>query len=145
MFISGLIAIALFSVQSKGIEKITWVFGPIMVLWFLSIAFSGVASIFYTPSVLKAINPYYGIKFLLDNGITGFFVLSEVILCATGGEALYADMGHLGREPILKAWRFVFLALVLNYLGQGAFIIRNPGSTNVIKSEITAFDICFLW
>jgi len=92
MFISGLIAIALFSVQSKGIEKITWVFGPIMVLWFLSIAFSGVASIFYTPSVLKAINPYYGIKFLLDNGITGFFVLSEVILCATGGEALYADM-----------------------------------------------------
>lgn len=136
MFISGLIAIALFSVQSKGIEKITWVFGPIMVLWFLSIAFSGVASIFYTPSVLKAINPYYGIKFLLDNGITGFFVLSEVILCATGGEALYADMGHLGREPILKAWRFVFLALVLNYLGQGAFIIRNPGSTNVLFQMI---------
>ena len=132
MLISGLIAIALFSVQSKGIEKITWVFGPIMVLWFISIAFSGVASIFYTPQVLYAVNPYYAVRFLLDNGLTGFFVLSEVILCATGGEALYADMGHLGREPILKAWRFVFLALVLNYLGQGAFIIRNPGSTNIL-------------
>jgi KUP system potassium uptake protein len=132
MFISGLIAIALFSIQSKGIEKITWVFGPIMVLWFFSIAFSGIVSIFYTPQVLYAINPYYAIRFLLDNGLTGFFVLSEVILCATGGEALYADMGHLGREPILKAWRFVFLALVLNYLGQGAFVIRNPGSTNIL-------------
>jgi KUP system potassium uptake protein len=132
MFISGLIAIALFSIQSKGIEKITWVFGPIMVLWFFSIAFSGIASIFYTPQVLYAVNPYYAIRFLLDNGLTGFFVLSEVILCATGGEALYADMGHLGREPILKAWRFVFLALVLNYLGQGAFVIRNPGSTNIL-------------
>ena len=136
MFISGLIAIALFSIQSKGIEKITWVFGPVMILWFFSIAFSGILSIFYTPHVLFAINPYYAIRFLLDNGLTGFFVLSEVILCATGGEALYADMGHLGREPILKAWRFVFLALVLNYLGQGAFIIRNPGSTNILFQMI---------
>jgi KUP system potassium uptake protein len=136
MFISGLIAIALFSIQSKGIEKITWVFGPIMVLWFLSIALSGILSIFYTPNVLYAINPYYAIRFLLDNGIVGFFVLSEVILCATGGEALYADMGHLGREPILKAWRFVFLALVLNYLGQGAFIIRNPDAKNILFQMI---------
>ena len=87
--------------------------------------------------MLKAINPYYAIRFLLDNGLIGFFVLSEVILCATGGEALYADMGHLGREPILKAWRFVFLALVLNYLGQGAFIIRNPDSTNILFEMIT--------
>jgi KUP system potassium uptake protein len=136
MFISGLIAIALFSIQSKGIEKITWVFGPIMLLWFLCIALSGIFSIFYTPRVLYAVNPYYAIRFLLDNGIVGFFVLSEVILCATGGEALYADMGHLGREPILKAWRFVFLALVLNYLGQGAFIIRNPGSSNILFQMI---------
>jgi K+ transporter len=136
ILISGLIAIALFSVQSKGIEKITWVFGPVMVLWFAAIGFSGIASIFYTPEVLKAVNPYYAIRFLLDNGIIGFFVLSEVILCATGGEALYADMGHLGREPILKAWRFVFVALVLNYLGQGAFLIRNPGSTNFLYEMI---------
>ncbi len=132
ILIAGAIAIALFSIQSKGIEKITWIFGPIMILWFVSISFSGIVSIFYTPDVLKAINPYYAIRFLLDNGIIGFFVLSEVILCATGGEALYADMGHLGREPILKAWRFVFVALVLNYLGQGAFIIRNPHSKNIL-------------
>ena len=136
MLISSLIAIILFSIQSKGIEKITWIFGPVMVLWFLSIAFSGIFSIFYNPHVLYAINPYYAIRFLLDNGIVGFFVLSEVILCATGGEALYADMGHLGREPILKAWRFVFLALVLNYLGQGAFIIRNPDSRNILFEMI---------
>ncbi len=132
ILIAGAIAIALFSIQSKGIEKITWIFGPIMILWFASISLSGIVSIFYTPDVLRAINPYYAIRFLLDNGIIGFFVLSEVILCATGGEALYADMGHLGREPILKAWRFVFIALVLNYLGQGAFILRNPHSTNIL-------------
>lgn len=136
ILISAAIAVALFSVQSKGIEKITWVFGPIMVLWFAAIGFSGIASIFHTPEVLNAINPYYAIRFLLDNGIIGFFVLSEVILCATGGEALYADMGHLGREPILKAWRFVFVALVLNYLGQGAFLLRNPGSTNFLFEMI---------
>lgn len=136
ILIAGVIAIVLFSIQSKGIERITWVFGPVMVLWFTAIAFSGIVSIFYTPGVLKAVNPYYAIRFLLDNGIMGFFILSEVILCATGGEALYADMGHLGREPILKAWRLVFVALVLNYLGQGAFLIRNPNSTNILFEMI---------
>ncbi len=137
VLIASIIAIVLFSVQSKGIEKITWVFGPIMLLWFVSIAFFGIASIFYTPGVLKAINPYYAIRFLLDNGLTGFFVLSEVILCATGGEALYADMGHLGREPILKAWRLVFFALVFCYLGQGAFLIRHPDSRNILYEMIS--------
>ena len=137
VLIASIIAIALFSVQSKGIEKITWVFGPIMALWFAAIAFFGIVSIFYTPDVLKAINPYYAIRFLLDNGIVGFFVLSEVILCATGGEALYADMGHLGREPILNAWKLVFFALVLCYLGQGAFLIRHPGSTNILYEMVS--------
>lgn len=137
VLIASVIAIALFSVQSKGIEKITWVFGPIMLLWFISIAFFGIVSIFYTPDVLKAINPYYAIRFLLDNGLMGFFVLSEVILCATGGEALYADMGHLGRDPILKAWRLIFFALVFSYLGQGAFLIRNPGSTNILFEMVS--------
>ena len=78
MLISGLIAIVLFSIQSKGIEKITWIFGPVMVLWFLSIAFSGIFSIFYNPHVLYAINPYYAIRFLLDNGIIGFFVCPKL-------------------------------------------------------------------
>ena len=136
ILIAGLIAIALFSVQSKGIEKITWVFGPVMLLWFISLASFGIASIFYTPAVIKAINPYYAVSFLLNNGIAGFFVLSEVILCATGGEALYADMGHLGREPILNAWKLVFFALLLNYLGQGAFILRNPDSSNILFEMI---------
>ncbi|AKB27865.1 Kup system potassium uptake protein [Methanosarcina siciliae T4/M] len=136
MLIAGIIAVALFSIQSKGTEKITWIFGPVMLLWFASLAFSGIASIFSTPGVLRAINPYCAISFLLHNGLTGFFVLSEGILCATGGEALYADMGHLGREPILKAWRLVFSALILNYLGQGAFILRNPESKNILFEMI---------
>lgn len=136
MLIAAIIAIGLFSFQKKGTEKIAWVFGPLMCLWFVCLALSGIASIIYTPSVLKALNPYYAINFLLHNGWAGFFVLSEVILCATGGEALYADMGHLGREPILKAWRLVFVALVLSYFGQGAFLIRNPGSRNILYEMI---------
>lgn len=136
ILIAAIIAICLFSIQKKGTEKIAWMFGPLMVLWFLSLTLSGIASIIYMPSVLKAINPYYAIDFLLHNGLAGFFVLSEVILCATGGEALYADMGHLGREPIIKAWRLVFVALALNYLGQGAFLIRNPGSSNLLFEMI---------
>lgn len=136
ILIAGIIAICLFSIQRKGTEKIAWVFGPMMVIWFITLAISGTVSIFYTPAVLKAINPYYAIDFVLNNGWTGFFVLSEVILCATGGEALYADMGHLGKEPIIKAWRLVFVALVLNYLGQGAFMLRNPGASNVLFEMI---------
>ena len=136
VLIASIIAICLFSLQEKGSEKISWAFGPIMFLWFAAIASSGIASIFSTPTVLKAVNPYYAVRFLLDNGIAGFFVLSEVILCATGGEVLYVDMGHMGREPILKAWRLVFFALVLNYLGQGAFLIRNPDSKNILFEMI---------
>lgn len=132
--IAAIIATGLFLVQKKGTEKIAWVFGPVMIIWFISLASSGIASIFYTPMVIRSINPYYAFDFLLHHGLTGFFVLSEVILCATGGEALYADMGHLGREPIIRAWRFVFIALLLNYLGQGAFLIRNPDSTNLLFS-----------
>ncbi|MGA9189179.1 MAG: KUP/HAK/KT family potassium transporter [Methanosarcina sp.] len=132
MLIASIIAIGLFSLQKKGSDKIAWAFGPIMVVWFLALSISGIASIFYTPGVLKAINPYYAIDFLSSNGLVGFFVLSEVTLCCTGGEALYADMGHLGREPILKAWRLIFFALVFNYLGQGAFLIRNPASKNIL-------------
>lgn len=127
--IAGTIAILLFIFQRKGTEKVAWAFGPLMLLWFLSLSISGIISITHFPSVWKAVNPYYAFKFLYQNGIAGFFVLSEVILCATGGEALYADMGHLGRKPIIRAWYFVFVALLLNYLGQGAFLIRYPGSS----------------
>ncbi len=132
IMIAGIIAITLFWIQRKGTEKVAGAFGPIMVVWFASLAVSGIAAIAVVPSVFAAINPYYAIRFLVENGAAGFFVLSEVILCATGGEALYADMGHLGREPIVRAWNFVFVALAINYLGQGAFLIAHPGTKNVL-------------
>jgi KUP system potassium uptake protein len=132
VIIAGSIAILLFSFQKKGTERVAKAFGPLMVLWFASLTISGIASIYHMPSVIKAVNPYYALMFLTQHGIAGFFVLSEVILCATGGEALYADMGHLGREPIVRAWYFVFVALVLNYLGQGAFLIGHPETKNVL-------------
>ena len=130
--IAGLIAIALFSVQKKGTEKVAAAFGPIMIVWFAALTLSGLGSIIHAPYVVLAVNPYYAVHFLVDHGITGFFVLSEVILCATGGEALYADMGHLGRAPIVRAWYFVFFALIINYLGQGAFVIAHPDAKNVL-------------
>ncbi|MDD5617021.1 MAG: KUP/HAK/KT family potassium transporter [Candidatus Methanoperedens sp.] len=132
VLIAAIIAVILFTFQKKGTEKVAWAFGPLMVLWFLSIAVSGFVSILDFPSVIQTINPYYAIKYLSENGIAGFFLLSQVILCATGGEALYADMGQLGKLPIVRAWYFVFFALVLNYLGQGAFIIQHPDAKNVL-------------
>ena len=136
ILIASIIAIILFFFQRRGTEKVAGAFGPIMLLWFLALAVSGIVSILQVPSVLKAVNPYYAFRFLLEHGIAGFFVLSEVILCATGGEALYADMGHLGRKPILNAWYFVFPALLLNYFGQGAFIIQHPETKNVLFEMI---------
>ncbi len=123
ILITIVITILLFSVQSRGTDKVASSFGPIMVLWFISLFVAGFLSLIHNPQVGIAINPYYGFNFLIHNGFSGFIVLSEVILCATGGEALYADMGHLGREPIRRAWYFVFFALVINYFGQGAFIL----------------------
>jgi KUP system potassium uptake protein len=132
ILIAGIIAIVLFSFQKKGTDKVAGAFGPIVLIWFLVLSVSGVAAIVRVPGVAKAMNPWFAIRFFLDNGVAGFFVLSEVILCATGGEALYADMGHLGRTPIVRAWSGVFIALVLNYFGQGAFILANPDSKNVL-------------
>ena len=120
------IAVVLFTFQSRGVDKVAGVFGPVMLIWFVCLAATGLASIVTMPGVLKAVNPYYAFKFLSENGLAGFFVLSEVILCATGGEALYADMGHLGKKPILHAWYFVFAALLLNYMGQGVFAMTHP-------------------
>ncbi len=132
VFIAAAIAIVLFAVQKKGTEKVAKAFGPLMLLWFASLTLSGIISIIQVPSVFAAINPYYAISYLLENGIAGFFVLSQVILCATGGEALFADMGQLGRLPIVRAWYFVFGALLLNYLGQGAFLIQHPEAKSVL-------------
>lgn len=117
------ISVLLFAVQSRGTDKVASSFGPIMVVWFSALFLTGFISIIQNPGIGIALNPYYGINFLIHNGFSGFIVLSEVILCATGGEALYADMGHLGRAPIRRAWYFVFFALVINYFGQGAFAL----------------------
>jgi len=133
---ASLIAIILFTLQKRGVERVATAFGPIMVMWFLVLAISGFIGIFQAPFVLKAINPWFALNFIYRNGFTGFFVLSEVILCATGGEALYADMGHLGRKPIVHGWYFVFCVLVLTYLGQGAFLILYPTTKYVLYEMI---------
>ena len=132
LLISSIIAIALFSFQQKGTEKVAGAFGPITAIWFLSLLLIGMVSIVEAPEVLQALNPYWGLKFFLNNGIAGFIALGEIILCATGGEALYADMGHLGAKPIRQAWIGVFFVLVLNYLGQGAFLLKHPDAKNVL-------------
>ena len=120
------IAVGLFVLQSKGVDKVAGIFGPVMLVWFICLTLTGLVSVATMPGILKAVNPYYAFKFLAENGLAGFFVLSEVILCATGGEAMYADMGHLGKKPILHAWYFVFAAVLLNYMGQGIFAIEHP-------------------
>ncbi|MBI5485686.1 MAG: KUP/HAK/KT family potassium transporter [Deltaproteobacteria bacterium] len=148
VFIAALIAFTLFYFQSRGTDKVVKIFGPIMVTYFGALLVSGIISIADTPAVIKAINPWYAFEFFRQNGFAGYIVLSEVILCSTGGEALYADMGHLGKKPIIRAWYFVFAALYLNYLGQGAFILRNPDAKNIlfamIQSESALLYIPFL-
>jgi len=132
MIIAGLIAIGLFSIQARGSERVAWTFGPVMVLWFAALAGSGIVAILSAPQVVYAVNPLLGIHYLTSHGLEGFLILSSVILVATGGEALYADMGHMGREPIVRAWHLVFVVLAVNYLGQGAFILNHPGAHNIL-------------
>jgi KUP system potassium uptake protein len=132
ILIAALIAVSLFVFQFKGTDKVAGAFGPLMVLWFAALTVSGLIAIAGCPRIVAAVSPHYAVRFFMDNGMSAFFVLSEVILCATGGEALYADMGHLGRRPIVRAWYFVFCALVVNYLGQGAFALQHPGAKNIL-------------
>ena len=136
ILIAAIIAVGLFLAQSKGTDRVAGAFGPIMVVWFLSLAVSGIASISSMPSIITAISPHYALEFMLHHGLAGFFVLSEVILCATGGEALYADMGHLGRKPIMRAWYFAFTALIINYFGQGVFLLNHPEAKNYLFSMV---------
>jgi KUP system potassium uptake protein len=125
------ILVALFLIQSRGTGTVGALFGPIMIVWFLTIALLGVRWIVTNPSVLAAFNPALGLQFLLRNGWHGFVVLGSVFLVVTGGEALYADMGHFGRRPIRLAWfALVFPALLLNYLGQGALLLARPESAS---------------
>jgi KUP system potassium uptake protein len=123
------ILIVLFAVQSHGTARVAALFGPIMMIWFAAIAIGGLRQIADDPSVLVAINPAYGIRFLMAHGIIGLVTLGAVFLAVTGAEALYADLGHFGRRPIQAAWVAVVLpSLTLNYLGQGALVLADPKS-----------------
>ncbi|WP_062014838.1 potassium transporter Kup [Aureimonas sp. AU4] len=121
------IIVALYAVQSFGTAKVAVFFGPIMVLWFVVLAVIGVSHIGDAPMILHALNPLEGLSFMTSHGVIGFTVLGSVFLAVTGAEALYADMGHFGKQPIRIAWLgFVGPALLLNYLGQGAFALSSP-------------------
>lgn len=123
--ISCVILLAVFLVQWIGTGDIARVFGPVMLIWFVTIAALGVPAILAHPEVLGALDPRHAVRFFLDEGKDAFFALGSVILCITGAEALYADMGHFGRAPIRLAWYVVaFPALLLNYFGQGALVLE---------------------
>jgi len=148
ILIAAIIAVVLFVFQYKGTDKVASMFGPIMVVWFAALTVSGLVSIVNHPELVKAASPWYALKFFSDNGFAAFFVLSEVILCATGGEALYADMGHLGRKPIIRAWCIAFCALIINYFGQGAYVLTHGTGKNLlfgmVQGEAPVLYIPFL-
>jgi KUP system potassium uptake protein len=123
------IVVALFLVQRFGTHAVGRFFGPIMVFWFLVLAITGIPEIARRPAILRALSPTYIVAFVVDHPYLTFIALGAVVLSITGAEALYADMGHFGRPPIRRAWFFlVFPCLTLNYLGQGALILRRPSS-----------------
>jgi KUP system potassium uptake protein len=127
------ILIALFAIQPQGTARIGRAFGPVMAVWFLSIAALGIWGVAQHPTVLVALNPVYGLRYLLRHGYAGFVVLGGVFLCVTGAEALYADMGHFGARPIRLAWNaIVFPSLVLNYAGQGAVVLEGASTSDNI-------------
>ena len=124
-----LILFALFFVQKRGTADIGKFFGPITLVWFASIALLGVAHIWHNPEILWAMSPHYALGFMWTNPGTSFIILGAVVLCVTGGEALYADMGHFGKKPIRVAWfSIVMPALTLNYFGQGALLLSDPSA-----------------
>ncbi|MGJ0509362.1 MAG: potassium transporter Kup [Methylocystis sp.] len=136
--LSVVILVALFALQSQGTARISKLFGPIMMVWFLTIGTLGLAGVVTNPQVLWALNPTIGLTFLLGHGVKGFLLLGAVFLCATGAEALYADMGHFGPRPIRLAWYGLVLpALLLNYAGQTAILIARPAA---IANPF--FDLC---
>jgi KUP system potassium uptake protein len=122
-----LILVGVFAIQHKGTGKVGKYFGPVICCWFGFMAYIGIPSVLASPEILKAFNPIYGLEFLLNNGSSAFVALGAVFLAVTGTEALYADMGHFGRTPIRLGWFILVLpALSINYLGQGALLLREP-------------------
>ena len=127
--IAIVIIIALFSIQRSGTARVGMFFGPIMCVWFVTLAVLGIAHVIEQPRVLGAVNPAHAIAFVIANPVAAFLALGAVVLAVTGTEALYADMGHFGKAPIRRAWLlFVMPALVLNYFGQGALLLADPAA-----------------
>ncbi len=123
------ILVALFAAQSRGTARVAALFGPVMVVWFVAIAIAGGLHIRDDPNVLFAINPLYAISFVSNHGMIGLVTLGAVFLVVTGGEALYADLGHFGRKPIQTAWFcLVCLRSLINYFGQGAKVLADPSA-----------------
>ena len=121
------ILIALFMIQSRGTAKVGLLFGPVMLIYFVVLAVLGLIHVAQAPGIVFALNPWYAIRFFLDDGLAAFLAMGSVVLALTGAEALYADMGHFGRNPIRVSWLFFVLpALMINYLGQGAMILALP-------------------
>ncbi|WP_439643816.1 KUP/HAK/KT family potassium transporter [Gemmatimonas sp.] len=128
--ITVIILATLFAVQRFGTDLVGKAFGPLTLVWFITIAVLGAVEIVQQPSILAAVNPLYAVDFVRAHGSMAFFVLGSVVLVITGGEALYADMGHFGRKPIRYAWvLLVFPSLLLNYFGQGALLLENPAAS----------------
>jgi KUP system potassium uptake protein len=123
------IMLLLFFFQQFGTKVVGSAFGPVMLMWFLMIGILGTLQIIHSPGIFKALNPYYGARLLIDHP-KGFWLLGAVFLCTTGAEALYSDLGHCGRKNIQWSWLFVKTTLVLNYLGQGAWVLKQPGNFN---------------
>lgn len=129
--IALVILAALFAIQRFGTEAVGRLFGPVMGLWFTVLAVSGLVQVIQSPGILRALSPVYGIEFFVHDGLIAFLALGAVVLAVTGAEALYADMGHFGWPAIRRAWFFfVFPALTLNYLGQGALVLASPDSVS---------------
>jgi KUP system potassium uptake protein len=123
------ILLALFAIQHRGTSRVGSLFGPVMLVWFLTLALLGGAQIVKRPEVLAALSPWHGVEFFLRHGPRGILILGSVVLVVTGGEALYADMGHFGLRPIRLGWLAIVLpALVLAYLGQGAILLDDPAA-----------------
>lgn len=125
--IAVVILLGLFFVQSRGTGAVGKVFGPIMVIWFITLAVLGLSKVWSEPGIIASINPYYAVQYFTHESGHAFLSLGSIFLVVTGGEALYADMGHFGRRPITLGWYAIVLpALLLNYWGQGAFLLQNP-------------------
>jgi len=129
--VAAAILTGLFALQRFGTGKVGTLFGPVMLLWFLALAAAGISGIIAEPGVLRGLSPTYGVTFVLAHPGIAFIAMGAIVLVITGAEALYADMGHFGRQPILRAWFVVvFPALTLNYLGQASLILRHPGDAS---------------